>query len=245
MSPAAGSPNRATASERLAAARIRTTTAVVLMVLSTLSAGIALPLKARQGATSPGASGVPVEQEPRHHVVFENASVKVIDAQLPAHDVTLYHTHTADNVPVVIHGGTMTVQPLGGERQPSSPRTGDASFARGGYTHQIANTGAEALHFVDVEIRAPAHAPASEHPIPAGHQLVLDRGRVRLLRHVAGGPSHAHERGLLAVVVPSGHDWAAGVPAGAPSPGTYWWQPPGEPSRLVPSGTETIEIEVK
>src|SRR6187200_1973009 len=108
-----------------------------------------------QQEARPSTSGVPVEREPRHHVVFENAAVRVIDARLPAGDTTLYHTHTADNVPVVIRGGSMTIQPLGGARQSASPRTGDASFARGGYTHQIVNVGREALQFLDVEVHAP------------------------------------------------------------------------------------------
>ena len=221
---------------------MRTLTILAAVLAALVSAGAA-PTGAGQGAP-PVPAGVPVEREPRHHVVFENEAVRVIDARLPAADVTLYHTHTADNVPVVIHGGRMTVQPLGGAPQTASPRTGDASFVRGGYTHQIANVGADALQFLDVEIHSPVPSQAVI-PMPEHHELVLENGRVRLLRYIAGGALHAHDRGLLAIVVPNHHEWTAGVPEGAPAPGAYWWLPPRDPGRSVPAGTEMIEIEVK
>jgi hypothetical protein len=192
--------------------------------------------------------GVPVDREPRHHVVFTNAAVRVIDARIAVGDVTLFHTHAADNVPVCIRGGLMTVQPLGGTPQAVTARTGDASLAAGGYTHQIANAGPAPLHFVDVEIHAaaPAGAPANA-PVPPGHELVLDAPRVRVLRHrVGAGPAaDVHARPLLAVVVPPGHDRAADGPAGAPAPGAYRWRKAGSAARPLPAGTEVVEIEIK
>jgi hypothetical protein len=217
---------------------IRPTLVVVIVLMAAGSPGYA-----QQDAAS--SAGVPVEREPHHHVVFENAAVRVIDARLPAGDTTLYHTHTADNVPVVIRGGSMTVQPLGGSPQPASPRTGDASFARGGYTHQIVNVGPEALQFLDVEVHAPAAVTPPDVAVPAGHEVVLDQPRVRMLRFVASGPPHTHARGVLAVVVPRDHEWKNGTPAGAPAPGAYWWLDGGSAGRTVPNGTEIVEIEVK
>ena len=209
--------------------------------LAAVFIAIAAPIAAAPQA--PAAAGVPVEREPCHHVVFENGAVKVIDARLPVGVVTLYHTHSADNVPVVIRGGRMTVQPLGGTPQPTTPRTGDASVARGGYTHQIANVGAEPLHFLDVEIHATGSSTPAR-PLPDGHTLVLDDVRVRLLRHVAGHETeHVHDRGRLAIVVPPGHDASSTGPAGGPRPGEYWWIEAGASGRPVPAGTEVVEIE--
>ena len=57
-------------------------------------------------AVSASRESVPVEREPMHRVVFENALVRVIDAAVPAGAATLYHTHARDNVPVTVAGGT-------------------------------------------------------------------------------------------------------------------------------------------
>ena len=105
---------------------------------------------------------VPVEQEPVHTVVFENALVRVIDAALPVGHATLYHTHSRDNVPVAVAGGRVATIVLGREAVESTVKTGQVSFAAGGYTHIVRNVGPTPLHFIDVELltSAPAAAPA-------------------------------------------------------------------------------------
>ena len=37
---------------------------------------------------------VPVHQEPRHHMVLDNAVTRVLDIQIPPGDTTLFHTHS-------------------------------------------------------------------------------------------------------------------------------------------------------
>ena len=56
---------------------------------------------------------VPVEQEPSHVIVFENAVVRVIDAAVPVGRETLYHTHLRDNVPVAVASGRAATTVLG------------------------------------------------------------------------------------------------------------------------------------
>ena len=41
-------------------------------------------------------SPVPVSSEPRHHLKFENAYVRVFDVMVPPGDQTLFHTHAND-----------------------------------------------------------------------------------------------------------------------------------------------------
>ena len=212
----------------------------------------ALALTALWIARSVRAEGQPatvvrVEEKPRHHVVFENEAVRVIDARLPAGDVTLHHTHAADNVPVVIRGGPLTIQPLGGAPQRSVVRAGEASLARASYTHQIANIGPGPLRFVDVEIHT-AWPPrgAGDPPVPAGHQVLVDDARVRVLRHrVIRADPDLHAGPVLAVAVPPGHEEASNGPLGAPAPGSYWWREARSRDVLLPPGTEVVEIELK
>ena len=48
---------------------------------------------------------VPIDQEPRHKLVFSNELLRIFDTKIPAGDVSLYHTHLADSVFVCIDGG--------------------------------------------------------------------------------------------------------------------------------------------
>jgi len=195
---------------------------------------------------------VPVASEPRHHVVYQNDWVRVIDAFFPAGDTTLYHTHDRDNVPICLAGGAMTTQPLGGPVQPGTARVGSVGFARSSYTHRIVNVGREDLHFLDVEILQP---PDTDTPLGpesgiANHALEFENDRVRVFRvrglADAESPAHSHPQRVLGVVVPStdtsgptqGHN------ALPPPSGSLTWYEPKQPVH-TPAGVEVIEIEIK
>ena len=81
-----------------------------------------------------GPKVVPLGDEPRHHVVFQNKYVRVIDAAIAPGDTTLFHTHSVNNVPVVIAGGDLRTEILGGKITESSVETGGAWFAPATYT---------------------------------------------------------------------------------------------------------------
>jgi quercetin dioxygenase-like cupin family protein len=155
-------------------------------------------------------SAVPVGQEPRHHVKFQNKYVRVIDAVLPVGDATLFHTHSVDNIPVVISGGKLRTELMGGDTRDSSVVTGGISFAEASYTHRITNTGDTPLRFIDAEVRAspgsPANAPSLER-VP-GHTLALENQQVRIYRIVLDpGQStgkHTHHLSGLSVSVSGG-----------------------------------------
>ena len=57
---------------------------------------VAVESKAQGTATDP----VAVEQEPHHHVVFENQYVRVLDVVVNPGDTTLFHKHSLDNIAV-------------------------------------------------------------------------------------------------------------------------------------------------
>jgi hypothetical protein len=50
---------------------------------------------------------IQVSQEPRHHIVFENEWVRILDVHLPPHDTSLIHKHTLPSVFMVL-GNTKT-----------------------------------------------------------------------------------------------------------------------------------------
>jgi quercetin dioxygenase-like cupin family protein len=153
---------------------------------------------------------VPVGEEPRHKVVFSNKYVRVIDAVVPPGDATLYHTHSEDNVPVAISGGTMRTQILGAEPTESTIQTGGIWWAKASYSHQITNVGQSTLRFIDAEVLASppgtsAAAPLGDVP---GMKLEIENEKVRIYRvRLEPGQStgaHTHARARLSVAVTAG-----------------------------------------
>ena len=129
---------------------------------------------------------VPVEKEPRHQVKFENQYVRILDVTFPPGYTTLFHTHSNDNVAVVISGGKLKSERVGEQPLDAIAKTGNASFAKASYTHQITNTGDATLRFIDVEILS---LPGLSKSIlvrdkVTGHQIILENERVRFHRQL-------------------------------------------------------------
>jgi len=144
-------------------------------------------LMSQQLSAQDSQTGVPIEQEPRHRIVFENKNVRIYDALIPPGDLSLFHTHSVDNVAVVVSGGNGTNEILGKAPIQTGPVTGNASFARATnapYTHRVGNIGATPLRFVVAEIKTPSESPG----VPAtletvsGHKLIVENDRVKVYR---------------------------------------------------------------
>jgi hypothetical protein len=92
------------------------------------------------------AAQVPLSQEPRHRMTFENAQLRILNVNLPPGDTTLDHRHDFDIVTVSMNAGTDTrEQPTGQPWAVRPPRPlGDATVAS--YTgkpqsHRVENVG--------------------------------------------------------------------------------------------------------
>jgi hypothetical protein len=98
---------------------------------------------------------VPVEQEPHHHVVFENQYVRVLDVVVPPREMTLFHKHSLDNVSVQLSDTTLKNQAPGQDWTSRPVKEGQVGFRAGTktpYTHRIMNTGATEFHVLDIEV---------------------------------------------------------------------------------------------
>jgi quercetin dioxygenase-like cupin family protein len=148
---------------------------------------------------------VPVEKEPRHRVVLENPYVKVLDIAFPPGYTTLFHTHSVDNVTIIIAGGSVRTDRIGTEGTPQTIATGLVGLSPGNppYTHRIVNLASDTFRALDVEIRGPMGPVASVPDVPVGHTVALDKDRalVRRIRLNAGETmaAHSHPRGWLEV----------------------------------------------
>jgi hypothetical protein len=200
------------------------------MIRAVLSLFLLLGSGAHQSSQA-DAPAIPVEQEPRHRLVFVNDFVRIIDAFLPPLYVSQNHTHSYDNVAVTILPG------IEGSR--GQARIGFAGFSRGGYTHVITNPNTAPMRFIDVELRAADHGGADD-AAQVGHISVLNNARVVVSRvRLAAGesiPDHRHIAGYVSVIVRGGE-----------VPGTWRWHPAGEASPLAGARQplEIVEIEPK
>jgi quercetin dioxygenase-like cupin family protein len=205
-----------------------------------------------------GPKVVPVGEEPRHHVVFENKYVRVIDAAIPPGDTTLFHTHSVNNIPVVIAGGNLRTEILGGKITESSVETGGAWFAPATYTHSISNIGKTPVRFIDAEILSapPAASTATNTGTVPGRTLVLENEQVRIYSvKLARGQStglFTHTRPVLQVEVTGGRisvkhrDSSSSVMQ--VKPGEFHWTEKSETRSITSAGDspyQAVEIEWK
>jgi quercetin dioxygenase-like cupin family protein len=113
------------------------------------------PHRAPAAGTGTESDPVPVEREPHHHVVFENQYLRLLDVVVPPGEMTLFHTHSLDNVAVLLADTTLKNQNPGEDWTERPITHGSVGFRTGTktpYTHRIMNTGAVVFHVMDVEI---------------------------------------------------------------------------------------------
>jgi hypothetical protein len=113
------------------------------------------PHRAEPAGSGTEKDPVPVEREPHHHVVFENQYLRLLDVVVPPGEMTLFHTHSLDNVAVLLAETTLKNQNPGEDWTERPITHGSVGFRAGTktpYTHRIMNTGAVVFHVMDVEI---------------------------------------------------------------------------------------------
>src|SRR5687768_12319642 len=129
---------------------------------------------------------VPVFEEPRHRVVFENQYVRVLDVVLPPGDATLFHRHAEDLIGVTIADAPTRRQEMGKAASDApAGKAGDVWFQ--GYKkspaiHKVTNTGTTSLHYVAAEILSSIGAPLGSPALGSGLKPVLENDRVRVSR---------------------------------------------------------------
>jgi hypothetical protein len=99
---------------------------------------------------------VAVSKEPRHHNVFENDYVRVLDVHLPPGDTSLMHKHETPSVFVMIRNVRTGSQVITQET-PATALSKDASISfEGFYTkpriHRVWNSDTVEFHVMDIEV---------------------------------------------------------------------------------------------
>ena len=104
--------------------------------------------------THPGKGPVPVREEPRHHNVFENEWVRVLDVRIPPGDTTMMHIHHTPSVFMV-----MTATKTGSQSivEPNKPSFNNGHIwfewlSPGPRVHRVWNSDTTEFHVIDMEL---------------------------------------------------------------------------------------------
>lgn len=97
---------------------------------------------------------VQVRDEPRHHNVFENEFVRILDAYVGPKDTTWYHRHNTPSVFIVLSNCRVSSQILGGQPQSGANVSGDISYdaMNTERIHRVWNEDTIWFHVLDIEL---------------------------------------------------------------------------------------------
>jgi len=149
--------------------------------------------------------GVPIAQEPHHHLVSQNYFVNVYEIEVAPGDATLMHQHYYDNVFVVFGDADLT-NTVAGEK-PTKLNLSDLGihFAREPYAHIIANNGKLPFRNITVELLQ-TQGPVKNFYSGINEALEMaspDDAGIRQAPLMETG-----EVGVVAVAVPSSTAWS-------------------------------------
>jgi hypothetical protein len=132
---------------------------------------------------------IPVSQEPRHHNVFENDKVRVLDVHIPPGDTSLMHKHATPSVFIVLTntktGSEVLVEPE------------KANFSYGGIwfesfhdkprIHRVWNSDTTEFHVIDMELPNKNPQPIDPPLDLQSFTLLFDEAPVRGYRFTLPG----------------------------------------------------------
>jgi len=219
--------------------------------------------------TATVAAQVPVNNEPHHRTVFENADFRILDVRVAPGESTADHRHDHDIATVSMNSGTPTRIVAGGQTQDRPPRPlADATITE--YTgkpssHQLDNVGSTPYQLFAVENLHAATAWSTAPPVTALATTLATDGRAMRIYDVrlatpTSQTTHTHAVPTVAVlingiVMSEGPDAQAKALAPAPvglkrldAPGQWVLVPRGETHTVVRLGNvdaRLLEIEVR
>ncbi len=94
---------------------------------------------------------VPIEQEPRHHLVIENEFVRAFAVEIAPHDRTLCHHHPHDYLLYVAGDAEIISAARDEEPKKLSYRDGECELLEAGMVHVVENLGETTFRNIVVE----------------------------------------------------------------------------------------------
>ena len=194
---------------------------------------------------------VPVYEEPKHRLVFENEQAIILDVNLPPGYVSLYHKHETDLLYVTISGTQVWAQPLGGEKRDADVKTGDLRFSSDNHElphiHRVGNVGTAPFHVIGVGVKG--KTSNREEPIAGDMQGInladqKPHASVYRIRLEPGEKSGRHQHNLpfTQVYLSGGKVRSGSGEASVVEAGEFLWQEGSEGHHYENMGDEVIEI---
>jgi hypothetical protein len=199
---------------------------------------------------------IPIEQEPRHQLRFENEHVRFFDVELEPGYESRYHWHRSDGVFVNISSSPTIAQDLDKEPVRRGERAiGETYFIDYGTkpkAHRVSNPGSTPYHVIDTEILSGCGTTdrVAEGP---NQTLLIDNARVfvtRIILHPGESTELYAPCGMLVSV--SGGSVALESPAGGErvdlQPAGFKWRQQTQTTKLVNTGNfvfHGVDIRLK
>ncbi|MGC2108584.1 MAG: hypothetical protein WA655_03650 [Candidatus Korobacteraceae bacterium] len=95
---------------------------------------------------------VPIEQEPRHHLVIENEFVRAFAVEIAPHERTLCHHHPQDYLLYVASGAEIVSAARGEGPKRLNYSDGECEMSAAGMTHVVENLGEKPFRNIVVEM---------------------------------------------------------------------------------------------
>lgn len=194
---------------------------------------------------------VPVYDEPRHRLAFENDQVMILDVNLPPGYVSLYHQHQLDLLYVTITGTQVWAQPLDGNRREADVKTGDLRFSSDNHAlphiHRVGNIGTSPFHVIGIGIKS----EVSGNVVPlagdtSGLQLAMEKPHASVYRIILKPGEktglHQHKLPFTQVYLSAGKLVGNAGNIAMVEAGEFLWQAGEQGHSYENAGDETIEI---
>lgn len=202
------------------------------------------------GALAQAPTIIPVEQEPRHRTVHEDAQVRVLEIRIPAGDESLMHSHMHDGVHITVQGARISETRPGGwwasTHAASEPGlTYDSALNSKQYAHQIKNIDKVATHIIALELLGTAPAtPKATAALTYSERIAsnerVEVGRIKLAAGARIELPALPQRILLVSL--SGGAATAGDTALELKPGSLHWLASGPARALTTPAEQAMEL---
>lgn len=174
------------------------------MMIGLIWAGLVMAIPA-MAADEAGEKVYPANQEPFHHLKFENDQVEVLVVKLAPHQGTYYHRHSHDQMGISLTDIDAYNQKLGAAEVHGLSRAGTITYVphslTGGYVHRL-KVGDIPAVIVDFEFKKPAGAGATMLMIgPDQAEGRFPQGTVRRLT-IAPGESQSLAGSIIVPTAP-------------------------------------------
>lgn len=107
---------------------------------------------------------VPVREEPRHHKVFENQYIRLLDVWIDPGDTSLFHIHATPSLFLYFTNTLVAAQIKGAAWTSATNKAGAASyrsFVNDTLVHRVSNQDTALFHVTDIELLSP-YKPAAQ-----------------------------------------------------------------------------------